>query len=107
MLAGAEVAEGAAVLRGNLRCTPASFFLSGSTCGTVQGWGELAASRNMSSEALVLIGLVGDQIPEGDKTQAEELSKFGGRPVRLKPDDSCISCSIGVKCLAGGFVAFD
>ncbi|CDJ27167.1 programmed cell death protein, putative [Eimeria mitis] len=35
----------------------------------------------MSGEAPVFIGFLGDLVPDGDKTAAEALSKFGGQPV--------------------------
>ncbi|CDI76313.1 programmed cell death protein, putative [Eimeria acervulina] len=45
----------------------------------------------MSSEAHVLIGFVGEQVPDDDQTAAEALSKFGGRPVRLSLADSVVN----------------
>ncbi|CDJ49825.1 programmed cell death protein, putative [Eimeria brunetti] len=51
----------------------------------------------MSSETPVLIGLVGDRVPDGDNTAAEALSKFGGRPVWIDgkvPDGFPFTCSL-------------
>lgn len=45
----------------------------------------------MASETPVLIGFFGESVPDGDQTAAEELSKFGGNPVRLKPASWCVT----------------
>lgn len=45
----------------------------------------------MAGETPVLIGFFGDSVPDGDQTAAEELSKFGGNPVSLKPASCCVT----------------
>lgn len=53
----------------------------------------------MGNEPPVLIGFMGDRVPDDDQTHAEALSKFGGMPVRPSPLASLLWHTAPVKAL--------